>query len=292
MYELIQLSEHDYYIECPSRMGIVRVGEQEVVMIDSGNDKDAAKKALRHIEASGWALKAIYNTHAHSDHIGGNRLLQSRTGCRIYTPGVESAFTNFPILEPTTLFGGFPPRELLSKSSMAQPSTADILHESDLPDGFRLLLLPGHSAEMIGILTPDGTAFIGDCLLSQETLEKYALSYVYDIETYVQTLVRIKELQANVFVASHAVPQKDIRALADFNLKNVDTVSRKILGFCKEPCTLEELLKKVFDSYHIEMSVLQYCLIGTTIKSYLGWMRKQGRMELRIEDNRLLWYTL
>lgn len=41
MYELIQISEHDYYIDCPSKMGIVRTGDEDVVMIDSGNDKDA-----------------------------------------------------------------------------------------------------------------------------------------------------------------------------------------------------------------------------------------------------------
>lgn len=72
MYELIQVSEHDYYIDCPAKMGLVRVGDREVVAIDSGSDKDAAKKLLRHVEARGWKLTAVYNTHSHADHIGGN----------------------------------------------------------------------------------------------------------------------------------------------------------------------------------------------------------------------------
>ena len=52
MYELIQVSENCYYIQSPAKMGIVKVNATDVVMIDSGNDKDAGKKALKHIIAT------------------------------------------------------------------------------------------------------------------------------------------------------------------------------------------------------------------------------------------------
>ena len=78
MYELIQLTEHDYYIDCPAKIGLVRIDEDNVVLIDSGNDKDAGKKVFRILEANGWNLKAIFNTHSHADHIGGNRFLQDK----------------------------------------------------------------------------------------------------------------------------------------------------------------------------------------------------------------------
>ena len=47
MYELIQLSEHDYYIDCPAKIGLIKASDNEVVLIDSGNDKDAGKKVCR-----------------------------------------------------------------------------------------------------------------------------------------------------------------------------------------------------------------------------------------------------
>lgn len=53
MYELIQLTEHDYYIDCPAKIGLVRIDEDNVVLIDSGNDKDAGKKVFRILEANG-----------------------------------------------------------------------------------------------------------------------------------------------------------------------------------------------------------------------------------------------
>ena len=70
MYELIQAAQNTYYIDCPAKIGIYRISETDVVLIDSGNDKEAGKKVLRHLNANGWTLRAIFNTHSNADHIG------------------------------------------------------------------------------------------------------------------------------------------------------------------------------------------------------------------------------
>ena len=108
MYELIQVSEHCYYIQSPAKIGVVKLNDTEVCLIDSGNDKDAGKKVLKILNANGWALKVIYNTHSNADHIGGNHYLQAQTGCKIYAPGIERDFTRHPVLEPSYLYGGNP----------------------------------------------------------------------------------------------------------------------------------------------------------------------------------------
>ena len=43
MYELVQVSENCYYIQSPAKIGLVKLSETEVCLIDSGNDKDAGK---------------------------------------------------------------------------------------------------------------------------------------------------------------------------------------------------------------------------------------------------------
>ena len=289
MYELIQVSEHDFYIDCPSRMGIVKTGENEVVMIDSGNDASAAKKALRAIKENGWTLSAVYNTHSHADHIGGNRYLEDNTGCRIYACRAECDFIRHTGLEPQFLYGGFPAEELLNKFFMAKPSNAIEITAENIPAGWEIIPLPGHTNDQVGFLTPDRTAYIGDAVSSEETLSKYAISYVFDIETYLITMEKLRELDAACLVPSHAAHQKDINRLCDVNGRVVREVGESILSMLKDPCTHDELMKKVFDEYQITMSIPQYCLIGTTIKSYLLWMRKNGKTRCFIEDNRILW---
>ena len=93
MYELIQVSEACYYINCPAKIGVYRTGKKGVYLIDSGNDKDAGRRVRQILEKNGWELLGILNTHSNADHIGGNRYLQGQTGCRVYAGGMEAAFT-------------------------------------------------------------------------------------------------------------------------------------------------------------------------------------------------------
>ncbi len=44
------------------------------------------------------------NTHSNADHIGGNRYLQGQTGCKVYSGGIEAAFTKYPVLEPSFIY--------------------------------------------------------------------------------------------------------------------------------------------------------------------------------------------
>jgi len=68
MFELVQIAENSYYIQSPAKIGLVKLNETDVCLIDSGNDKDAGRKIRKLLDANGWHLTAIYNTHANADH--------------------------------------------------------------------------------------------------------------------------------------------------------------------------------------------------------------------------------
>lgn len=289
MYELIQLSEHDYYIDCPAKIGLVKISDCDVVLIDSGNDKDAGKKVYRILESKGWTLKAIYNTHSHADHIGGNRFLQEKTGCKIYAKGMECTFSNTPVMEPMGLYGGLPFKDLRHKFLMAQESEVLQLTPDVLPEGMTILELPGHSFEMVGFKTKEGTAYIADSVSSKETLAKYGIGYLWDADKALETLEYIQTLEAARFVPSHAAVTEDIRDLARLNIHAITGVKQKILELCNAPISFESLLKKVFDSYGLQMNVQQYALIGSTIRSYLSGMYEQKLLTFEFCENQMLW---
>ena len=292
MYELIQVSEQCYYLQSPAKIGLVRLNDTDVCLIDSGSDKDAGRKVRQLLDANGWRLTAIYNTHSNADHIGGNQYLQRQTGCRIYAPGIECCFTRHPVLEPAFLYGGFPPKDLRHKFLMAQESDARPLTPEVLPQGFGLLPLPGHFFDMAGFRTPDDVVYLADCLSSRETLDKYRIGFVYDVAAYLQTLEAVKAMSARCFVPAHAPACEDIAPLAQYNIDTVHEVAGAILDLCREPLCFEVLLQKLFARYGLAMNFEQYALVGSTVRSYLSWLKDTGRLSARFEDGLLLWQRL
>ena len=289
MYELNHITGNSYYIQSPSKMGLVKLSDTDVCLIDSGNDKDAGRKVRQLLDANGWHLTAIYNTHSNADHIGGNRYLQGQTKCKIYAQGIECDITRHPVLEPAFLYGGFPPKDLRHKFLMAQESDAQELTPAVLPEGFELLQLPGHFFHMVGFRSPDDVVYLADCLSSRETLDKYQIGFLYDVAAYLDTLEKVKTMQAAAFVPAHAQVTEDIAPLAQYNIDKVHEIADHMVELCAEPVMFEELLKKLFDNYGLTLTFEQYVLVGSTVKSYLAWLKDTGRLTALFEDNRLLW---
>lgn len=289
MYELIQVSDHDYYIDCPAKIGVVRISDSDVVIIDSGSDKDAGKKVLKALDEHAWHLVSIFNTHSHADHIGGNKLIEERTGCSIYANGLEQVYTVNPVLESMGLYGGLPFKDIQNKFLMAQESHAKPLTEDVLPLGWQLINLPGHCFDMVGFITADGNAFIADSVSSKETLEKYGMAYLWDPSASLESLELLKTLDANNFVPAHAGVCQDITELADINIESINKTFEAIEECCSKPCAFEDILKYLFDRFNMTLTTQQYLLIGSTLRSYLSAMYTKGTLTISFEDNKMLW---
>ena len=292
MYELVPAGVNSYYIDAPVKVGLCVDDEGQAWLIDSGNDKSAGKKLRQILEQQNWKLKAILNTHSNADHIGGNQYLQKQTGCRIYAPGIDCAFTRHPLLEPSFLYGGFPPEDLRHKFLMAQESDAEYLTKEVLPSGMDLLPLPGHFFDMVGFTTADGVVFLADCLSSKETLEKYQIGVIYDVGAYLSTLEMVKGLEAKLFIPSHAEATDNIAPLAQYNIDKVMEVADRILTFSREPIGFEALLQKLFEAYDLTMDFSQYVLVGSTVKSYLAWLKNSKKIDVDFSSKMPLWQRL
>jgi len=289
MYELIQVAANSYYIQSPAKIGLVKLSNTDVCLIDSGNDKDAGRKVRQLLDANGWHLKMILNTHSNADHIGGNQYLQKQTGCKIYAPGIDCDFTRHPVLEPSFLYGGFPPKDLKHKFLMAQQSDAKPLTDAALPEGFQLLQLSGHFFDMVGFRSQDDVVYLADCLSSKETLEKYQIGFIYDVSAYLNTLEMVKSLKGKMFIPAHAQATTEIASLAQFNIDKVNEIAETIVAICNTPLCFEKILQKLFTEYGLSMNFEQYVLVGSTIRSYLSWLKDTGKITASFDDSMLLW---
>ena len=286
--ELIQLGKNTYYIKNPTNIGIYKINETDVFLIDTGNDKDAGKKILKIINAQGWNVKGIISTHSNADHIGGNKFIQDKTACPILAFGCEKSFTEFPILEPSFLFGGYPFKDLRNKFLLAKESNV-ISIENNLPEGLEYFSLKGHFFDMIGIKTDDNIYFLADSLFSEETITKYHLFFIYDVNEYLNTLNYLSSLSGNHFVPSHCEATENISMLIELNKNKVFEIANKIYSLCTKEITFEDILKHIFDEYNLTMNPNQYVLIGSTVRSYLSYLYDNSKITYVFKNNKMYW---
>ncbi|MEM9174439.1 MAG: hydroxyacylglutathione hydrolase [Myxococcota bacterium] len=115
---------------------------------DSGRtaciDTPEAGPTLAALQARGWTLTDIWNTHWHPDHTGGNETLQQKTGCRILGPRNEAE--RIPGIE----------------TELGEGSTFSFGEQA-----VRVFDVPGHTAGHVAYWLPDeGIAFVGDTLFA------------------------------------------------------------------------------------------------------------------------------
>lgn len=286
--ELTKLGEKTYCIQNPTNIGIYKLDDEKVCLIDTGNDKESGRKILKIINEQNWQVECIINTHSNADHVGGNKFIQDRTNCKILSSKIETAIINNPELEPAFLYGAMPLNELNNKFLLAKESNCQVI-DNNLPEGLEYFTLKGHFIDMIGIKTSDNIYFLGDSIFSEETINKYHIFFIYDVEKYLQTLDFLETLNGTFYIPSHVKPLTDLKELIKLNKNKINEISNAILNACQNPITTEEIIKKIFDTYNLELNINQYALLGSTIKSYLTYLNNQNRVEYFFKDNLLYW---
>lgn len=291
--ELVQITENVYFLPGRVNIGIVRDGTTAIV-IDSGLDDDSGRRIVRAVEAVGWHVGILINTHSHADHCGGNKYLQGKANIQTYAPAIEAGIIQFPYLEPLYLScGARPIDDLQNKFLMARPSRVDVVIEkqSELEFGsakMRVISLPGHSPNQIGIEVED-TLFCADSIFSEEVLQKHKIPFFIDIEKEKQTLAFLKSTTNSFYVPSHAKPCKHITDLVAANFKAIWEVEKYIVEKAQDG-SKDQILKSVCDEFGVELKEFeQYYLTSTAVMAYLSYLQKQGLLKPTLAKNELVW---
>ncbi|HJJ55307.1 MAG TPA: hypothetical protein O0X50_04395, partial [Methanocorpusculum sp.] len=179
--------------------------------------------------------------------------------------------------------------DLRHKFLMAQESAALPLTDMAYPQEIKAVPLPGHYFGQVGYRTPDDVFFIADALCSHETLNKYTITVLYDVATELKTLDYLEASSARLYVPAHAPVSTDIKELVQENREKIFAVRDRILDICREQKGFDDILQTIFSVYGLTMNFEQYALVGSTVRSYLSWMKEQNLLEARFEDNRLFW---
>lgn len=286
MYELISVGERTYYMSAPTNVGFYIHSPGKVCMIDVG-DKSCAERVLGHIRSSGWELTSVFLTHSHTDHSSGTAWLKEQTGCKVFAPGVSAAAVEHSFLIATTLYGGKPSSEMCSKFILPLPCECSELSPHDLPEGLTELRLDGHDMAQSIYRTPDGVWFTADTVVSADALEKHRISFIYDVAEHLKSLEKLSALEGSLFIPSHDSPHEDIRPLVETNAAAVNEVADDIVEMCSTPRTIDELIAAALEKYRIKLYLMQYLLVGQTVRSHVSRLLELGRIRTVFSGTKL-----
>lgn len=284
-----KLAGNSWLLPGPTNIGIFSE-DDSAYLIDSGNDKDAGRKMLKILAGMGLKLKAVINTHSNADHIGANNYLQGATGCEIWATAGEAAFIESPILESSLLWGGFPFKELRSKFFEAKASRVTrTISDVEKVGDFTFVPLPGHFVDMIGVLTKDGVFYLGDSLFGENILDKYKIPFIYDVAAFKASLDLILRTDAEYFVPSHGEVCGSAEHLVAVNRAKVEEIQADILSVLAKPSSFEDLLAELCALYGVALDYAQYALDGSTLRSFLSYLKNEEKAEYRFDGNKMLW---
>ncbi len=294
--ELVSLAPGVWLLPGTTNLGVIE-GEDGVVAVDAGLDKEYGRRLRRALEARGWSLRQVWITHAHADHFGGADYLVRNLGAQVWAPPLEAAVVENPLLEPLYLFAGASPLpNLRSKWLLARPAPVSGLLRPDAPPlggaEVGILPLPGHSPGQVGVAVR-GVLFCADALFGPRVLETYRVPFAYDVGQQLESLERLRDRigRDRVWVPAHGEPLRSPReqeAVLEANRAAVERAAAFVLDAL--PGTTEGVVARTAAALEFRWAtVAQYVLFRTTVLAHLSRWVQEKRVRVHLTEEGLRW---
>lgn len=296
--QLEKINGNSYYIPEPTNIGVFQFKDKYALLIDSGDNKQQARKIDELLRSQGLTVKYIVNTHNHIDHCGGNAyFLENNPGTICCASAAETCFIEDQPLFPLYIYGGQAPREL---SRHFVRSHKNIVHEQLEPglckindEKFEIISLPGHARGLIGVATRDNVCYLGDALFSRDKIAKYSLPFLFDIAAQLKTYETLNRLQYDYYVLGHAdsvCKADEMQKLVNYNEENLLHYLELILELLLQPKTREELLEEIVILKDLDLDFREYYFSLSTVAAMISYLYDQDRLQYQLENGKLYYY--
>ena len=268
MFDIVETIGNTFYFSAFSNVGVYKLNKSEVILIDSCDHPRMVKSLDKILENNSLRVNTIIDTHCHVDHINGNKFFSDKYGCRILASKGECGFIAYPDREPQFYYNGIDTDKTRNHFFLAEPSDAEAITPANTPEGFEIIPLPGHSFEMIGVRTPDDVVFLADSILSAKTWDEYKFPFFNNINKSMETLEKLKNIEAKLFVPSHTEPMEDIRELAEYNLKYLQDKKDMVYELC-EGKSFDGVFASVIKKSELKLHVSRYPMYIVMVRNLL-----------------------
>ncbi|MDQ2653229.1 MAG: MBL fold metallo-hydrolase [Chloroflexota bacterium] len=297
MAELLPLAERVWVVPGGVNIGVLANEAGQIVLVDTGLNDTAAKKALKAVrEELGGEVVAILTTHGHADHFGGNATVVKRTGAAVHAPAFDEAVLKYPLLQPALLYGGADPIDTMrGRFMLADASPVDVIVQPGPHEvaGITLEAVPlfGHSPGQLGYLVGD-VFFCADVVLPASVLEKYRIPYLFSLTDHLQALDHAATIPHRVAVPGHGVvlEEGDLAELIGVNRALADRVLEATLELAATPQTASVVLQGLLQRFGAPVAdAPSFFLLQPTAFAFLSHLHRQGLVHHGIVDGASVW---
>lgn len=267
---------------------VYMLNARDAVLMDTGYAKldRAALTAL--IARRGWCLRAVLCSHAHFDHTGNVRYLQEHCGAQAAISLIEAGIS----VNPDSYRANYVALTYGKSRSLflEECFTADrILLPGDdrvTVDGadFRILPLPGHSAGHIGFVTPDGVAYVGDCLISQSEIDSAKLPTSMFIARDLESKESLRSTDFPAYILAHkqvVTDRAELHALIDSNVAFFRRKEQELLDDLTDGMTFSDWLSAFCRRENIRTKQeLKFSIVERNFTNFADWLTDTGKVRV------------
>lgn len=294
---LEKIKGNTYYIPGATNIGVFAYKNKNCLLIDTGINNTVARKVENSLNENNLHVKYIINTHSHMDHCGANNYFQKEyPGCVVYTSEKERLFMENPELFSNILYSV--PNSFKELDRQSKPLVVDFSLEYGMnkinDEKFEIISTAGHSVGHIAVVTPEKICFLGDCIFSEGIMKKYKLPYYVSLDEGINTLTKLKEIDADYFVLSHSdriLDKDDLLRLVDLNIETIKKFENQILELLEQPQTKEGVLESIAVLNEMNPDFKEYHLDYAAVSAYISYIYEKGLIDYSASDGRVYYFT-
>ena len=269
-------------------MPVYKLAERDIVLMDTGYARLDRSALTNLIEGNGFRLRGIICSHAHFDHTGNVRYLQQRYGCQAAAQIIEAGISVNPDAyraNYVALTYGKSREYLLEECFPADVIIpADAEHLDFCGARFGNLQLPGHSAGHIGVVTPDGAAYLGDCLIDEEQIAAAKLPTSMFIARDLESKESLRNLLCPAYIIAHKQVLTDIGPLIDRNIGFIHAKGRELLEDLEDGMSFDQWIYAFCQRENVRTrNEFKFSIVERNFANFVAWQTDEGKVEVRRE---------
>lgn len=269
-------------------MPVYKLTDTDIVLMDTGYAKLDRSALVNLIEGNGFRLRGIICSHAHFDHTGNVRYLQQRYGCQAAAQIIEAGISVNPDAyraNYVALTYGKSREYLLEECFPADVIIpADAGHLDFCGARFGILQLPGHSAGHIGVVTPDGVAYLGDCLIDEEQIAAAKLPTSMFIARDLESKESLRNLRRPAYIIAHKQVLTDIGPLIDRNIAFIHDKGRELLEDLEDGMSFDQWIYAFCQRENVRTrNEFKFSIVERNFANFVDWLTDEGKVEVRRE---------